>query len=75
MVGAMKKDETKSAAGRIGGMVKTAKGFAVNAKARAKAIRASAATRKRKAKERRRLVELLVVGGSLVDSKKRQFSI
>jgi len=59
------KEETKVKAGRKGGLVKAAKGFARNPFALAKAIRASAITRRRKAKERRKLVAGLVASGAV----------
>jgi hypothetical protein len=65
MVGAMKKDATKAAAGRIGGLVKTAKGFAVNAKSLAMAIRASAITRKKNSIERRKMIKMARDSGAI----------
>lgn len=62
----MTNNQAKSTAGRIGGLAKVAKGFARNPFARAKAIRASAKTRRRKAKERRKLVAGLAASGSVV---------
>lgn len=55
----------KADAGRIGGLAKVSKGFAINATAHVKAIRASARTRKKKAIEKRKLIEGLVNGGTL----------
>ena len=55
------KNEIKAEAGRKGGLARVAKGFAVNVAARAKAIRASARTRKAQAAKRRRLAGLLIV--------------
>ena len=59
------KPMTKAAAGRIGGLAKVAKGFAVNARAHVRAIRASAATRKAQAKKRRKLAAMLVASGAV----------
>lgn len=63
--GGKMKVETKAKAGRKGGIAKVAKGFARNPFALAKAIRASAATRRRKAKERRKLVAGLAASGAI----------
>lgn len=65
MVCAMKENQkmTKAAAGRIGGLAKVAKGFAVNAKAHAEAIRASAKVRKAAKAKRRALIAALVKSG------------
>ena len=59
------KADIKSKAGRKGGLAKVAKGFARNPFALAKAIRASAKTRRRKAKERRKLVAGLAASGAV----------
>ena len=58
--GGKMKNETKAEAGRKGGLARVAKGFAVNVAAHAKAIRASARTRKAMAAERRKLAGLLI---------------
>ena len=55
----------KASAGRIGGLAKVSKGFAKNPFSLAKAIRASAKTRKAAAAKRRKLAELLAVGGTV----------
>ena len=54
---------TKAEAGRIGGLARVAKGFAVNAKAHARAIRSSAKARKAAKAKRRALVAALVKSG------------
>ena len=54
------KNEIKAEAGRKGGLARVAKGFAVNAAAHARAIRASARTRKARAAKLRKLARLLI---------------
>ena len=63
----MKKNpiNAKADAGRIGGLAKVAKGFAKNPFSLAKAIRASAKTRKAAAAKRRKLAALLLAGGTV----------
>ena len=66
----MKENQSKkkTEAGRIGGLAKVAKGFAKNPVSLAKAIRASAKTRKAASAKRRKLAELLAVGGTVCAS-------